>query len=148
MAGELQFYGDTETQTGLTVTASVYNPDGTVLQAGIACAETATNAIYIGDMPTAGSGVYGVRFFEGTSVLGTCKIIWDGTQEVVPGLTPIEGDLTDQEALRIILAALVGKVEGAGTHRMTFRDTTDTKDRITASVDTDGNRKAVELDAS
>lgn len=60
----------------------------------------------------------------------------------------IEGTRTMQETLRIILAATAGKVSGAGTSTVTIRDTDDTKDRIVATVDTDGNRSAVVLDDS
>jgi len=50
--------------------------------------------------------------------------------------------------LRIILAAVAGKASGGGTATIKFRDQADTKDRITATVDVDGNRTLVVVDGS
>lgn len=63
-------------------------------------------------------------------------------------LDGIEGSYDHQEVMRLILAALAGKLTGAGTSTVTIRDTTDSKDRIVATVDSNGNRSAVTLDAS
>ena len=60
----------------------------------------------------------------------------------------IETGLTLRQALRLISAALAGKVSGAGTTTITIRDTNDTKDRIVATVDANGNRTAVTRDVS
>lgn len=60
----------------------------------------------------------------------------------------VEGSLSVREALRIVLAALAGKLSGAPAGPIVVRDTDDTKDRITATVDVDGNRTAVTLDPS
>ena len=63
-------------------------------------------------------------------------------------LASIEGTFTHQQAMRIVLAALAGKLSGAGSPTVTFRDTGDNKDRIIATIDTGKNRTAVILDAS
>jgi hypothetical protein len=62
----------------------------------------------------------------------------------------VETGLTMRQALRIALAVLAGKSSGwpAGGASEKFRDTNDTKDRVTATVDADGNRTAVTLDPS
>lgn len=60
----------------------------------------------------------------------------------------IETGLTPRQGLRLMAAALLGKASGMATTTGKFRDTGDTKDRITATVDADGNRTAVTLDAS
>ncbi len=60
----------------------------------------------------------------------------------------IEGTLTLRQAVRIFLSALAGKSSGGGTSTITFRDLADTKNRISATVDADGNRTAVTLDGS
>jgi hypothetical protein len=60
----------------------------------------------------------------------------------------VETGSTVREALRIILAALAGKISGAGTNTISIRDVNDTKDRIVATVDSNGNRTAVTLDES
>lgn len=47
---------------------------------------------------------------------------------------------------RRCLAALAGKAEGGGTATVKFKSPAGTKDRITATVDTDGNRTSVTYD--
>lgn len=71
-----------------------------------------------------------------------------GTDGVVVAPRTVEGALDEIEALRLMLAALVGKASGGGTTTVTFRDTGDSKDRIILTVDSSGNRSAVTLDAS
>lgn len=51
-----------------------------------------------------------------------------------------------RDALKIILAATAGKVSGAETTTITFRNLTDNKDRIIATVDTNGNRTSLTYD--
>lgn len=60
----------------------------------------------------------------------------------------VETNRTPRQALRLILAALVGKLSGAATTTVTIRDTNDGVNRVVATVDADGNRSAVTLDAS
>jgi hypothetical protein len=60
----------------------------------------------------------------------------------------IETNRTLRQAMRLILATAVGKLSGAATNTVAIRDTNDTKDRVTATVDGDGNRSVVTLDAS
>ncbi|RWG02562.1 hypothetical protein [Mesorhizobium sp.] len=58
----------------------------------------------------------------------------------------IEAGLTVRQGLRLFASALLGKANGLGTTIAKFRDTNDTKDRITATVDAAGNRSSVTLD--
>ena len=60
----------------------------------------------------------------------------------------IETSYTLRQALRILLAADGGKLSGAATTTITIRNAVDTKDRIVATVDADGNRSAVTLDTT
>jgi hypothetical protein len=60
----------------------------------------------------------------------------------------IEGLYSFRELLRIFAASLAGKLSGAATTTVTIRDVSDSKNRIVATVDADGNRTAVTLDAS
>jgi hypothetical protein len=61
----------------------------------------------------------------------------------------VEGTYTVQEVLRIMAGALAGKLSGGGTTTLTFRDLSDTLDRITATVNTTtGDRTAVTIDKS
>lgn len=63
--------------------------------------------------------------------------VWD---EVVDGST------TARQSVRLANAALGGKASGLETTAAVYRDLADTKDRITATVDADGNRTAVTRD--
>lgn len=60
----------------------------------------------------------------------------------------IETGYTVRESLRLIVAALAGKVSGASGTTITIRDINDTVDRIVATVDASGNRTAVTKDVS
>ena len=60
----------------------------------------------------------------------------------------VETSWTLRQAMRIILSAVAGKLSGAATTTVAIRDMADTKDRISATVDADGNRTAVTRDAT
>jgi hypothetical protein len=55
---------------------------------------------------------------------------------------------TLEQTLKLCLAALAGKLDGALTTTVTIRAADDSKDRITATVDAGGNRTAVTYDAA
>lgn len=57
----------------------------------------------------------------------------------------IESGVTPQQALRAILAMLVGKVTGAGSGTETFKSGGGATTRVTVVVDSDGNRSDVTL---
>ena len=57
-----------------------------------------------------------------------------------------EGTTTFRQALRALMSVLAGKSGGGGTDTLTFQDLGDTKARITATVDENGNRTTVVLD--
>src|SRR5512132_4436123 len=61
---------------------------------------------------------------------------------------PVEGSFTMRQLLRLMASALFGKALGGGTATITFRDLGDSKDRITATVTSNGNRTTVVLDGS
>ena len=61
---------------------------------------------------------------------------------------PVEGSYTMRQLLRLMASALFGKASGGGTATITFRDLGDSKDRITATVTSNGNRTTVVLDGS
>jgi hypothetical protein len=60
----------------------------------------------------------------------------------------IEAGWTVRMILRIIAAAVAGKASGLETTNPVYRDILDTKDRIDATVDADGNRSAIILDGT
>ena len=57
-----------------------------------------------------------------------------------------EGTYTMLKLMRLFASALFGKVSGAQVNAPTFRDISDTKNRIAMQVDDDGNRTNVTLD--
>ena len=59
----------------------------------------------------------------------------------------VETGVTFREAMKLMLSALAGKVSGAGTATNVFRNAVaDSKNRITATVDSSGNRSAISYD--
>ena len=60
----------------------------------------------------------------------------------------VETGYTLRQAMRLIAAAAAGELAGAATTTITLRNISDTKVRITATVDSDGNRSAVVHDVS
>lgn len=62
--------------------------------------------------------------------------------------TTIETGYTALQLLRLYASILLSKISGAATVTNTFRDINDTKDRVTATVDSSGNRTSITLDAS
>lgn len=71
-------------------------------------------------------------------------------QSISTSLTQeIEAGFTEKDAMRLILAALAGKLSGApGPGTINIRDINDTLNRISATVDANGNRTAVTVDVS
>jgi hypothetical protein len=72
----------------------------------------------------------------------------DNADALLDRTNGVESSWTLREAMRIILSALGGIISGAGTTTIIIRDVNDSKNRIEATVDEDGNRTAVTLDAS
>ena len=60
----------------------------------------------------------------------------------------IETGYSLREALRLVLSSLAGKLSGASGTTITIRNVTDTKNRIVATVDSNGNRTAVTYNVS
>ena len=103
MANELNFYGRPQSDSGLSVVARIYTMAGVQVGGDIACAEVGTLAIYVGDMPTAAAGTYGVRFFDSNDFVRAQGFIgWDGAAEVtdqtLDALAKLRPTLTEMEA--------------------------------------------------
>jgi len=123
---------------------------------------------YVGDFSACSAGIYYVDYFlragESPAIddraRGQDMIFWNGSARVnsidssgrvmvgsLPGT--LEGALSIEEALRVILAALAGLSTGGGTASVKFRDLADEKDRIAATLSlTTGNRNEVVLDGT
>ncbi len=89
--------------------------------------------------------------FEDTAGAFTVRINYQQpVQAISVGIGNIYADITNIQATRLLLDALVlGKVipPGALPGTLTIRDKDDTKDRATATVDTDGTRTPLGYDA-
>jgi hypothetical protein len=59
-----------------------------------------------------------------------------------------EGTETFIQSFRLMRAGAAGKLSGAATTSVKLRNAADTKDRIAATVDADGNRTAVTTDGT
>ncbi len=57
----------------------------------------------------------------------------------------VEGAITLRQVQRVVLAYLAGETDGGGTVTIHFRDLADTLNRITMTVDADGDRSGVAL---
>lgn len=96
--------------------------------------------------------VVGARLYrkDGTTIFvaGTGPIQHDPSKAYLALDGIIEGSTSFVESMRLQNAILAGKVSGAGTGTETFRDLADTKDRIVATVDANGNRTAITRDVT
>lgn len=75
---------------------------------------------------------------EATSNL-TAAQVWENV---------LEGSMTAEQMMRIFLSALGNKASGLDTLTPEFRDLADSKPRITAVTDANGNRSSVTLDGT
>jgi hypothetical protein len=90
---------------------------------------------------TAGVPEVDVTFVAGTAyataLAAEVDAVWDEA---------VDGAYTARQSLRLANSANGAEVSGAATTTVVVRDVSDTKDRITATVDSTGNRTAVTLD--
>jgi hypothetical protein len=77
--------------------------------------------------------------------IGASELATDAVTEIANAVAAlvIDSGITLQNALKLILAAEAGKVSGAEGTTVTIRDTSDTYNRIVATVDQYGNRSAL-----
>ncbi len=89
-----------------------------------------------------------------TGAIDADAIASDAVTEIQSGIGAAvlaAGDIdgyTLEEAQKLALSVLVGKLTGAATTTNTFRAADDSKNRVVSTVDSDGNRSAVTLDAA
>jgi hypothetical protein len=71
-----------------------------------------------------------------------------GLSDITSGMFgyELETGLTFAQAQRVQKAMLTGVASGGGTNTLVFRDTANTKNRVSMTVDSAGNRSAVTLD--
>lgn len=91
---------------------------------------------------------FGLATIVASSVTAGVTLTNAGIDAVLDRAAGVETNFTLRQALRLMLAALAGKVSGAATATVLVRDVGDTKNRITATVDASGNRSAVVTDVT
>lgn len=143
-----------------TLTASSLASDAvTEIQNGLATAtalqtvddEIATLQTSVNDVPT-------VSEFEARTIaaadyatatnLAAVPTANENADALLDRSAGVETGRTMRQALRLMLASMAGKLSGAATTTVVIRDTNDSKDRITATVDADGNRTAITYDVT
>jgi hypothetical protein len=144
--------------TGATLAAQLCDPVGANVGGSITAGfvEFGTTGIYIWDyasFPDAHRG--GVKFTANGTLVDVVSINPEGDAEpsvialaLLDLVDAIESGITPRKALRIALAALAGKASGLAGVTAVYRAADDSKDRITATVDANGNRTAVTIDAT
>lgn len=145
--------GNVGGNVGGNVTGSV----GSIATGGIAAASFAAGAIdataiasnAIAAAKIASGAITSAKFAAGA--VDAAALATDAANEVADALldraSAVDG-YTPRQFWRLVGSVLAGKLSGAGTTTEVFRDMADTKARVTATVDSSGNRSAITLDAT
>lgn len=115
----------------------VYNSSGSALQisaTGGMGVNVTSNQIAVGLYSGSGYAPFG--------------LVQDSVSWLLPSNPGTVDGKTFQETMRLISAVLCGKASGLNTNSPVYRDMADSKDRVSATTDADGNRSAVTLDAT
>jgi hypothetical protein len=82
--------------------------------------------------------------------IGSSELATTAVTEIVNAIlaAAYEGAFTIQDFLRLTSAVLLNKSTGGNTGTVNFRDASDTKNRIVATMDDNNNRTAITKDAS
>jgi hypothetical protein len=146
--------------SGVTPVQGITNTSGISL--GLYKSNSAVSASLGGnnwlEIPTNGYYQLGLTSTD-TGVTGQLKVFAQDNDSFVPvweTFQVITGDAYDAyhghdidsthsfyEIIKLMFSVLTGKSSGGGTATLVFRDVADTKNRISCTVDADGNRTAV-----
>lgn len=126
-------------------------PAGASASADIAAVKADTAAILVDTGTTLDARI--PAELVGGRMAANAEVVGDKTGYALSaaGITAIwaevmEGAISAVQMMRGFASALMGKASGLATTSATYRDTGDTKNRIVASVDADGNRSVVTRD--
>ena len=103
--------------------------------------------VSVGVAAASWSGTFGRGMIQATVEIGSRPSAFDVASEIMD-VQLIEPGITLRKALRLLTAVSAGKISGAAGSTITIRDVPDTKDRVVAGVDSNGNRTAVTTDLS
>jgi hypothetical protein len=140
--------------TGKTVAITISKAGGAFgnPNAGATNATEVSSGWYKVTMDTTDTGTLGDLVVRGTATAcdDTEQVIQitDDPTTLLDRTAGVETGMTLRQALRLMSAAILGKASGMETTTAVFRDVNDSKNRISATVDVDGNRTAVTLDAT
>lgn len=123
---------DTATGGATTTLAAILEDTGTDIPATLSSMTTTLASILQDTGTTLEASIAGLNDITAADVLAAGDV--DG--------------YTLEEALKLMAAVTLGKVTGGGTTSNVFRAADDSKDRVTATVDTTGNRSSITLDAT
>ncbi|MBR1150085.1 hypothetical protein [Bradyrhizobium sp. JYMT SZCCT0428] len=106
-------------------------------------AATSSLATLIGDVPTNAELTTALASADDATLAAIALV--KAKTDLIPGT--IDGK-TFAEIVTLVAAVLLGKANGLATTTARYRALDDAKDRVVATVDADGNRSAVTLDAT
>jgi hypothetical protein len=134
-----QAIGDPVADTNTIFKATVTDATGATVGVDVAAVldDTGTSGVAI-----ATGGITSATI--ATGAIDADALATDAVTEIW-GVT-VEGSYTALQMMRLYAAALGGKASGLATSTAVYRNTGDTTNRISATVDADGNRTAVTLD--
>lgn len=133
---------DILTDTGTTIPGTI-----TTVQADVTDIILDTGTTIPGTITTLQGDVTNILTDTGTTIPASIAALNDITvADIIAGIA--DGSYDMQEMMRLIFSACCLKVSGGGTSTITTRDSADGKDRVIATVDTDGNRTGIVLDGS
>ena len=130
--------------TGTTLPATL-----TTIEGKVDTVDTVVDSILVDTGTTIPAQITALNNLSSADVNAACDtaISDAGLSTFNPSTDTLEGAETYDQTLRIMRAAVAGKASQSGTTE-TFRDAADTKDRITATVDEDGQRTSVTTDGT
>ncbi len=139
VAGGMYYYEATSGELDTLGTFSVR-----VNKSGVRGAITAVQVVPWDPYDAAAQGMTNINATMSSRLAASA---YENTDAFLDKSNALETGVTVRGAMRLILAVLGGKLSGAGTGTEVFRNAVaDSKARVTASVDTSGNRTSITTD--
>ena len=133
-------------KTGLSPTINIYRLSDSVNVINAAALTEVAEGFYVYDFSVYDPTEKYTYICDSVTLTGTERYAIGEIGSTFPDA--IEGSLTMVEALRIILARLVGVASGGGSSQITFTGIDGATSRVVMNVDSKGNRSSVSLDGS
>ena len=152
ITGGFRAYGSCVLSNGTLSIGDLFVVGNTTLSANVAFGATSLQSLIVTTGTTltgavsatnASNDIRGITVGAlGANVITAASMNADASTEIATTLlaTAVDGTTTVAESIRLHNSALGGKATGLNTTTATYRDLADTKDRIVATVDADGNR--------